>query len=162
MKHVFIKSIFGPIRLDFDGESLLRVTQVKKKEGSDTVDPDILNPIIQCIQGKRDGLGIPVRFEGTPFQIKVWEAMRQIPRGEVLSYTELAKRAGNMRATRAVASACGQNPCVVVVPCHRIIRRDGGLGGFAWGIPLKRSLLIREGVRIGSDLKVLQVLLVNP
>jgi alkylated DNA nucleotide flippase Atl1 len=50
----------------------------------------------------------------------------------------------------------------VVVPCHRIIRRDGGLGGFAWGIPLKRSLLIREGVRIGSDLKVLQVLLVNP
>jgi O-6-methylguanine DNA methyltransferase len=162
VKHVFIKSIFGPIRLDFDGESLLRVTQVKKKEGSDTVDPDILNPIIQCIQGKRDGLGIPVRFEGTPFQIKVWEAMRQIPRGEVLSYTELAKRAGNMRATRAVASACGQNPCVVVVPCHRIIRRDGGLGGFAWGIPLKRSLLIREGVRIGSDLKVLQVLLVNP
>ena len=157
MKHVFIKSIFGPIRLDFDGDSLLRVTQVTRKEGSesDTVDPDVLNPIIQCIEGKRDGLGIPVRFEGTPFQIKVWEAMRQIPPGEVVSYSELAKRAGNMRATRAVASACSQNPCVVVVPCHRIIRRDRGLGGFAWGIPVKRSLLIREGVRISSDLKVL-------
>ena len=155
MKHVFIKSIFGPIRLDFDGDSLLRVTQVRKKEGSDTVDPDVLNPIIQCIEGKRDGLGIPVRFEGTPFQIKIWEAMRQIPPGEVVSYSELAKHAGNVRATRAVASACGQNPCVVVVPCHRIIRRDRGLGGFAWGIPLKRSLLLREGVRINSDLKVL-------
>jgi len=154
MKHVFIKSIFGPIRLDFDGDSLLRVTQVRKKEGSDTVDPDVLNPIIQCIEGKRDGLGIPVRFEGTPFQIKIWEAMRQIPPGEVVSYSELAKHAGNVRATRAVASACGQNPCVVVVPCHRIIRRDRGLGGFAWGIPLKRSLLLREGVRINSDLKV--------
>ena len=155
MKHVFIKSIFGPIRLDFDGYSLLRVTQVRKKEASDTVDPDVLNPIIQCIEGKRDGLGIPVRFEGTPFQIKVWEAMRQIPPGEVVSYSEIAKHAGNMRATRAVASACGQNPCVVVVPCHRIIRRDRGLGGFAWGIPIKRSLLLREGVRISSDLKVL-------
>ena len=155
MKHAFIKSIFGPIRLDFDGDSLLRVTQVSRKEGSDTVDPDVLNPIIQCIEGKRDGLRIPVRFEGTPFQIKVWEAMRQIPPGEVVSYSELAKRAGNMRATRAVASACSQNPCVVVVPCHRIIRRDRGLGGFAWGIPVKRSLLIREGVRISSDLKVL-------
>jgi len=155
MKHVFIKSIFGPIRLDFDGDSLLRVTQVRKKEGSDTVDPDVLNPIIQCIEGKRDGLGIPVRFEGTPFQIKIWEAMRQIPPGEVVSYSELAKHAGNVRATRAVASACGQNPCVVVVPCHRIIRRDRGLGGFAWGIPIKRSLLLREGVRISSDLKVL-------
>ena len=154
MKHVFIKSIFGPIRLDFDGDSLLRVTQVRKKEGSDTVDPDVLNPIIQCIEGKRDGLGIPVRFEGTPFQIKIWEAMRQVPPGEVVSYSELAKHAGNVRATRAVASACGQNPCVVVVPCHRIIRRDRGLGGFAWGIPLKRSLLLREGVRINSDLKV--------
>jgi len=155
MKHVFIKSIFGPIRLDFDGDSLLRVTQVRKNERSDTVDPDVLNPVIQCIEGKRDGLGIPVRFEGTPFQIKVWEAMRQIPPGEVVSYSEIAKHAGNVRATRAVASACGQNPCVVVVPCHRIIRRDRGIGGFAWGIPLKRFLLLREGVRISPDLKVL-------
>ena len=155
MKQVFIKSIFGPIRLVFDGDSLLRVAQASRKGISDTVDPDTLNHVIQCIEGKCDGLGIPVSFEGTAFQIKVWTVMRQIPPGEVVSYSELAKRAGNMRATRAVASACSQNPCVVVVPCHRIIRRDGGLGGFAWGIPLKRSLLIREGVRIGSDFKVL-------
>jgi O-6-methylguanine DNA methyltransferase len=151
MKHVFIKSIFGPIRLDFDGDSLLRVTQVTRKEGSDTVDPDVLNPIIQCIEGKRDGLGIPVRFEGTPFQIKVWEAMRQIPPGEVVSYSELAKRAGNMRATRAAASACGQNPCAIIVPCHRIVRRDRGLGGFFWGLDIKRMLLKREGVNISHD-----------
>jgi O-6-methylguanine DNA methyltransferase len=151
MKHVFIKSIFGPIRLDFDGDSLLRVTQVTRKEGSDTVDPDVLSPIIQCIEGKRDGLGIPVRFEGTPFQIKVWEAMRQIPPGEVVSYSELAKRAGNMRATRAAASACGQNPCAIIVPCHRIVRRDRGLGGFFWGLDIKRMLLKREGVNISHD-----------
>jgi len=151
MKHVFIKSIFGPIRLDFDGDSLLRVTQVTSKEGSDTVDSDVLNPIIQCIEGKRDGLGIPVRFEGTPFQIKVWEAMRQIPPGEVVSYSELAKRAGNMRATRAAASACGQNPCAIIVPCHRIVRRDRGLGGFFWGLDIKRMLLKREGVNISHD-----------
>lgn len=155
MKRVFIKSIFGLIRLDFVGNYLLRVMQVKRKGVSDTVSPAILNPVIQCIDGERDGLGIPVKFEGAAFQIKVWEVIRQIPLGEVLSYSELAKRAGNMRATRAAASACSQNPCVVVVPCHRIIRRDGGIGGFAWGIPLKRFLLTRESVRVGSDLTVL-------
>ena len=90
MKHVFIKSIFGSIRLDFDGDSLLRVMQASRKGVSDTIDPDVLKPVIQCIEGKRDGLGISVRFEGTLFQIKVWEAMRQIPPGAVVSYSELA------------------------------------------------------------------------
>ena len=151
MKHVFIKSIFGPIRLDFDGDSLLRVMQVSRKGVSDTIDPDVLTPVIQCIEGKRDGLGIPVRFEGTPFQIKVWEAMREVPPGEVVSYSKLAKRAGNMRATRAVASACGHNPCAIVVPCHRVVRRDHGLGGFFWGLDVKKTLLTREGIRINAD-----------
>jgi O-6-methylguanine DNA methyltransferase len=151
MKQVFFKSTFGPILLNFDGEELLSVTKVGWEGSSDAVDPDIANPVIQCIEGCRDGLGIPVRFEGTAFQIKVWELMRHISPGEVVSYSELAKRAGDIRATRAVASACGQNPCAIIIPCHRIVRRDRNLGGFFWGSDVKKILLMREGIKINAD-----------
>lgn len=91
---------------------------------------------------------IPIDVAGTPFQERVWRVLSEIPPGQAISYTELARRAGNPRATRAAAQACGANPVPVLVPCHRVIRSDGGLGGFGCGIDRKRALLAREGVAI--------------
>lgn len=151
MTAVTIKSSLGFIRLVFEGEDLVKVEPAKSKKKGGQVPREILQPVIDCIEGRRDGLGIPVKFEGSNFQIKVWEAMRYVPPGEVISYSELAKRAGNMRATRAAASACGQNPCAIIVPCHRIVRRDRGLGGFFWGLEFKLALLKREGVNVSHN-----------
>jgi len=146
-----IDTSLGLIKLVFEGRKLTRVEQASSKEEGGQVPDEILRPVIDCIEGRRDGAGIPVKLEGSEFQIKVWEAMRQVPPGQVISYSDLAKRAGNMRATRAAASACGQNPCAIVIPCHRIVRRDRGLGGFFWGLDIKRALLTREGIQISHD-----------
>ena len=151
MTAVTIESSLGLIRLVFDDQVLTRVEQARSKEEGGCVPEEILKPVVDCIEGRRDGAGIPVKLEGSEFQIKVWEALRQVPLGQVISYSDLAKRAGNMRATRAAASACGQNPCAIIIPCHRIIRRDGGLGGFFWGLDVKRILLSREGIQINHD-----------
>jgi len=87
---------------------------------------------------------LPLDIQGTAFQQKVWAALRDIPFGETVTYAELALRVGAPAATRAVASACGANPAAVAVPCHRVLRSDGGLGGYRWGIERKRRLLDRE------------------
>jgi AraC family transcriptional regulator of adaptative response/methylated-DNA-[protein]-cysteine methyltransferase len=81
---------------------------------------------------------------GTPFQQQVWAALRQIPAGQTVSYAELAQRIGQPSAARAVASACAANPLAVAVPCHRVVRSDGGLSGYRWGEARKRMLLARE------------------
>ena len=151
MTALTIDTSLGLIKLVFEGRKLTRVEQASSKEEGGQVPDEILKPVIDCIEGRRDGAGILVKLEGSEFQIKVWEAMRQVPPGQVISYSDLAKRAGNMRATRAAASACGQNPCAIVIPCHRIVRRDRGLGGFFWGLDIKRALLTREGIQISHD-----------
>jgi AraC family transcriptional regulator, regulatory protein of adaptative response / methylated-DNA-[protein]-cysteine methyltransferase len=91
---------------------------------------------------------IAIDVSGTPFQERVWRVLSEIPPGQAISYAELARRAGKPRAIRAAAQACGANPVPVLVPCHRVIRSDGGLGGFGCGIERKRLLLAREGVAI--------------
>lgn len=87
---------------------------------------------------------------GTPFQLLVWNALKEIPRGEVRTYKQLAAQIGRPQSIRAVANACGKNPYIVVIPCHRVIRSDGGLGGYSGsgGIEEKRRLLEQEGVHI--------------
>lgn len=84
---------------------------------------------------------------GTPFQMKVWAELLKIPAGQTVTYTELARRIGMPKAVRAVANACGKNPDAPRVPCHRVVRNDGGLGGYSGegGIETKRKLLIAEG-----------------
>jgi len=82
---------------------------------------------------------------GTAFQQRVWAALRAVPRGETRSYAELAAAIGRPGAHRAVAGACAANPVALVIPCHRAVRRDGGLGGYRWGLARKRALLAREG-----------------
>jgi len=81
---------------------------------------------------------------GTPFQQKVWKEVCKIPYGKTRTYEEIAKRIGKPKSVRAVANAIGANTLAVVVPCHRVIRKDGSLGGYRWGIPKKKKLLLQE------------------
>lgn len=95
--------------------------------------------------GKRQHFDIPLDLSmGTPFQQKVWQALLQIPYGQTISYAELARRIGQPTAYRAVANANGKNPISLIVPCHRVIASDGGLGGYTGGIGIKKALLALE------------------
>jgi len=89
---------------------------------------------------------LPLRLRGTEFQVRVWRALRQIPAGHTTSYADLARRIGQPSAVRAVANACGANPVAILVPCHRIVRSDGSLGGYRWGVERKRALLAAEAL----------------
>ncbi len=100
----------------------------------------------EYFQGKRRVFEIPLRFHGTEFQCKVWEELRRIPYGKVITYGELARRLGNPKAARAVGGANGCNPIPIIVPCHRVIATGERLGGFGSGIDIKKRLLHLEGV----------------
>lgn len=86
----------------------------------------------------------PLDLRGTAFQTRVWAALRELPAGATVTYRALADRIGAPHAVRAVAGACAANPVAVLVPCHRVVRSDGGLGGYRWGLERKRALLARE------------------
>jgi AraC family transcriptional regulator of adaptative response/methylated-DNA-[protein]-cysteine methyltransferase len=90
------------------------------------------------------GLDLPLDVRGTAFQQRVWQALQQIPVGSTASYTEIANRIGAPKSVRAVASACAANALAVAIPCHRVVRNDGGLSGYRWGVERKRALLARE------------------
>jgi len=95
----------------------------------------------------RPGTELPLHLIGAPFQIKVWEALLRIPPGRVTSYGHVAQAIGAPRAVRAVGTAVGRNPISLLIPCHRVLRKSGGLGGYHWGLPVKRAILAREGAR---------------
>jgi AraC family transcriptional regulator, regulatory protein of adaptative response / methylated-DNA-[protein]-cysteine methyltransferase len=90
------------------------------------------------------GFDLPLDVRGTAFQQRVWQALREIPAGSTVSYAELAKRIGAPKSARAVASACAANAIAVAIPCHRVVRADGALSGYRWGVARKRALLERE------------------
>lgn len=100
--------------------------------------------------GERTEFELPLAPRGTPFQLRVWQALREIPYGETISYAELARRVGQPGAVRAVGAANGRNPISIVVPCHRVIGADGSLTGYGGGVERKRALLELEArVRAG-------------
>jgi methylated-DNA-[protein]-cysteine S-methyltransferase len=101
--------------------------------------------------GSRTGFDLPLDPPGTPFQLRVWELLRQIPYGATISYGDLARRLGDPRATRAVGAANGRNPIPIIVPCHRVVGSKGELTGFGGGLERKRWLLEHEGalMRLG-------------
>jgi AraC family transcriptional regulator of adaptative response/methylated-DNA-[protein]-cysteine methyltransferase len=107
---------------------------------------EFLAPRLQAVAARLAGGGgdVAVDLIGTAFQKKVWDALMRIPAGQTRSYAGLAADLGQPRAARAVASACAHNKVAIVVPCHRVIRGDGSLGGYRWGLPLKQQLLERE------------------
>ncbi|HBF50941.1 MAG TPA: bifunctional DNA-binding transcriptional regulator/O6-methylguanine-DNA methyltransferase Ada, partial [Massilia sp.] len=100
--------------------------------------------VVGFVEAPRLGLDLPLDVRGTAFQQRVWDALRAIPAGVTVSYTELAQRIGSPAAVRAVAGACAANPVAVAIPCHRVVRNDGGLSGYRWGIARKRALIDRE------------------
>lgn len=95
-------------------------------------------------RGERGDVEMPLDVAGTAFQARVWQALREIPAGTTRTYTEVAATIGSPTAVRAVARACATNPAALVVPCHRVVRSDGSLAGYRWGLAVKRSLLERE------------------
>ncbi len=109
-----------------------------------------LAPWVKAAFGATDGEARLVLI-GAPFQIKVWEALLAIPTGHVTTYSEIARHIGNPRAVRAVGTAVGRNPISWLIPCHRAIRKSGGLGGYHWGLPVKRALLAWEAARVDAD-----------
>lgn len=112
-------------------------------------DPTALRPWVLDAFGT-DGMGkTPLHLIGAPFQIKVWEALLRIPTGHVTTYSEIAGTIGNPKAVRAVGTAVGRNPISFLIPCHRALRRDGSLGGYHWGLPVKRAILAWESARTG-------------
>jgi AraC family transcriptional regulator of adaptative response/methylated-DNA-[protein]-cysteine methyltransferase len=100
--------------------------------------------VVACVETPRLGLDLPLDVRGTAFQHRVWRALRDIPAGTTATYAEIARRIGAPRAVRAVAGACAANPVAVAIPCHRVVRNDGELAGYRWGLPRKRALLARE------------------
>ncbi len=100
--------------------------------------------VIAFMESPAGGLDVPLDLRGTEFQQRVWQALRQIPPGSTASYTEIAQQLGMPRAARAVAGACAANAIAVAIPCHRVIRSDGGLSGYRWGVDRKRALLDAE------------------
>jgi AraC family transcriptional regulator, regulatory protein of adaptative response / methylated-DNA-[protein]-cysteine methyltransferase len=103
-----------------------------------------LDRVASSLGGNGDGADVPLDIDGTEFQWRVWRALRSIRAGERRSYTEVAREIGSPRSVRAVARACASNRAALVIPCHRVIRGDGTLGGYRWGIERKRELLARE------------------
>lgn len=107
--------------------------------------------IVAYLEGWQPDINLPLDLRATAFQLKVWRELQAIPVGETRSYSEVAAAIGQPSASRAVAGACARNPIALLIPCHRIIRADKGLGGYRWGIERKRALLERERQYRESD-----------
>ena len=112
--------------------------------GGDTAFEQRIARVVGFVEAPKLGLDLPLDVRGTAFQERVWQALRRIPAGKTVSYAELARRVGAPRAVRAVAGACAANLLAVAIPCHRVVRSDGGLSGYRWGVERKRALLERE------------------
>ncbi len=100
--------------------------------------------IVQRVEGNPPRLELPLDLQATAFQRRVWQELQRIPRGSTRTYSQVAKALGRPKAVRAVARACATNPVSIVVPCHRVIREDGSLAGYRWGLSRKQQLLAQE------------------
>jgi len=112
--------------------------------GGDRAFETLVAQVVGLVEAPARGLELPLDIRGTAFQQRVWQALRDIPPGTTTTYTALAQQLGVPRSVRAVAGACAANALAVAIPCHRVVRRDGGLAGYRWGIERKRTLLARE------------------
>lgn len=136
------------IFLGDDPEQLLRDLQDRFPRaellGGDAAFERLVATVVGFVEAPRLGLDLPLDLRGTAFQERVWRALQEIPAGETASYAEIARRIGAPKAARGVAQACAANSLAVAIPCHRVVRTDGGLAGYRWGLERKRALLDRE------------------
>jgi AraC family transcriptional regulator, regulatory protein of adaptative response / methylated-DNA-[protein]-cysteine methyltransferase len=114
--------------------------------GGDSEFEQLVAKVVGFVEAPALGLDLPLDVRGTAFQQRVWRALCEIPAGSTVSYTELARRIGAPKSARAVAHACATNGLAVAIPCHRVVRNDGGLSGYRWGVERKRALLQREAL----------------
>lgn len=112
--------------------------------GGDSAFEKMVDRVVAFVEAPGLGLDLPLDVRGTAFQQRVWQALQEIPAGSTASYTEIAQRIGTPSAVRAVAGACAANPLAVAIPCHRVVRNDGALSGYRWGVERKHALLERE------------------
>ena len=136
------------ILLDDDPDALVRDLQDQFPKaqliGGEAEFEQLISQVVGFIEAPSIGLNLPLDVRGTAFQERVWQALREIPPGATVSYTQIAERIGAPKAVRAVAQACGANHIAVAIPCHRVVRRDGDIAGYRWGVDRKRELLRRE------------------
>ncbi|MCV6904262.1 MAG: methylated-DNA--[protein]-cysteine S-methyltransferase [Achromobacter xylosoxidans] len=136
------------IALHEDPEQLVRNLQDRFKAarliGADREFEQWMAAVVGFVENPAIGLHLPLDVRGTAFQRRVWEALREIPVGTTATYTDIAERIGSPRSVRAVARACATNNIALAIPCHRVVRTDGSLAGYRWGIERKRELIERE------------------
>jgi len=136
------------ILLGDDPEALVRDLQDRfpraELVGGDASFEQLVARVVTFVEAPGVGLDLPLDVRGTAFQQRVWQALRAVPAGETVSYSDIAARIGEPKAVRAVAQACGANSLAVAIPCHRVVRNDGALSGYRWGVERKRALLDRE------------------
>ncbi len=119
--------------------------------GADAESKHWVAKVVGFVEAPHLGLDLPLDVRGTAFQQRVWQALRAIPAGTTVTYTELTERIGAPKSARAVAGACAANTLAVAIPCHRVVRIDGGLSGYRWGVERKRALLEREAEASWQD-----------
>lgn len=148
MEQAFIQSPLGVTELKGDANGLVAISVLNSEEALTTVIPacleDAAYQLKEYFDGKRQHFDLTLNPVGTDFQKRVWKALAEIPYGKTVSYLELAKTLGDVKAIRAVAAANGKNPLWIIVPCHRVIGSDGSLTGYAGGLHRKKWLLEHE------------------
>lgn len=146
METAVIKTPLGFAKIEGNEKGISSITVLEKEET--TAIPEILEDAVYQLQeyfeGSRKEFQLDLNPEGTEFQKRVWDALEKIPFGKTLSYLELAKQLGDVKAIRAVAAANGKNPLWIVIPCHRVIGSNGDLTGYAGGLHRKKWLLAHE------------------
>jgi AraC family transcriptional regulator, regulatory protein of adaptative response / methylated-DNA-[protein]-cysteine methyltransferase len=139
------------ILLGDDPEELVRNLQDRFPKahliGADRGYETLVAQVVGFVEAPRMGLNLPLDVRGTAFQERVWKALQEVPAGATVSYAEIARRIGAPKSVRAVAGACAANKLAVAIPCHRVVRTDGSLSGYAWGVDRKRALIDRENSR---------------
>lgn len=141
------------ILLGDDPDKLVRNLQDRfpkaRLVGADREYEALISRVVGFVENPHIGLDLPLDVRGTAFQRRVWQVLQEIPIGERVSYAEIARRIGSPRSVRAVAGACAANNLAVAIPCHRVVRNDGAVSGYAWGVERKRALLDREASQKG-------------
>lgn len=144
MDTFYYKSTIGILEISCENDKLVSLKLVDKVNMSCQVTnfiKNIINQLDEYFSGNRKKFEIDISPKGTDFQKLVWQELQRIPYGKVKSYSEIAKIIGNQNAQRAVGTACNKNPIMIIIPCHRIISKNGNIGGFAYGNSIKQKLL---------------------
>lgn len=144
---VFLSPV-GNIKLEASDTGLTRISVVSKKvlpvSSSDPILKQAVHELKEYFEGKRTAFNVPLDAEGTDFQKKAWKELSKVPYGKTVQYQQLAAKIGNPAAVRAVGTAMGKNPLCIIVPCHRVLPKKGGVGQYAYGSAMKRWLLQHE------------------